>query len=137
MKNSSFIRWQGRSIDQFRSSSHLVLGLAGAALAFTATLLERDSPLSTLDSLLYHIQAGCFLVSLLTGITLSVNRTKDFRTTASIARSREKNKEDEELPALRALSKKLGEQSWTLYSIQLYAFFWKKICQAYRSEKPF
>jgi len=123
MSKSSFIRWQGRSIDQLRSSSHLFLALAGSALAFSATLLQRCSPLTFLGSALYHVQALGFLVSLLTGILLSVNRTSDFRTTARIARLREKDPNDNTLQALRDRSNELGTKSWKLYRLQLYSFF--------------
>lgn len=122
MSETSYTRWQGRSIEQLRSSSHLVLALSLSALAFSATLLKSEVTMSGIESILFHLQAALFLVSILSGAALDVNRTLDFRLTARIARAREKNREDEALPGLRKRSRSLGNRSLCLYKTQLIGF---------------
>lgn len=41
-----------------------------------------------MESLLFHLQDGLLLISILSGAALDVNRALDFRLTARIARAR-------------------------------------------------
>jgi len=116
----SFVRWQKVTREHFTLTSSVVLGLATGLLAFVSQhFLEGSRP------------AGCILLvgaaailSLALSIALalwcSINRLRDFRTTAQIARRRV-NKESVD-PNVRLETKVLGEFSWRLFWWQLVLF---------------
>src|SRR5712691_6093776 len=89
-KEGSFVRWQAITITQMGVTVSLILTLSTAALAFALTT-SKDPIIRG------HGWGRCFLVmgglSLLAsigcGIWCVLNRLKDFRTTAQIARRRE------------------------------------------------
>lgn len=122
-KNESFVRWQGITITQFGYSANLVLGLAVAALGFLVTLLLNKEivPVSW-QKCVFSIALLSLLASIGFGIWCAVNRLRDFRVTKEIARRREQNETDAQLPSLRELSDRLGKKTWWLFWWQIGTF---------------
>ncbi|MFC5571550.1 hypothetical protein ACFPN1_15935 [Lysobacter yangpyeongensis] len=116
----SFIRWQGITRDYFSSVSNLVLGLATGLLAFLVSGLTSIQP--TPKCLLFVGAASVVLLSASVALAVwcAINRLRDFRATAKIARSRWK---DEPInPLDRFDSRVMGQLSWRLFWWQLVLF---------------
>lgn len=150
-----FVRWQATAIAQMGFVGNLILGLAVAALGFGLNSAKegRYSHECWARCLLV---LGCIsiLASISTGICWAVNRLKDFRITAQIAKLSEKweancasEAESEEyrqnrdsLKDKRAQAKVLDERTWTLFYLQLWTFgigvllLTVAFCLAYRAE---
>lgn len=116
----SFVRWQAVTRDYFSTVSNLVLGLATGLLAFLVSGLL--SSLSTTKCLL--VVGAVSLVLLASSVALAVwcaiNRLRDFRATAKIARSRSKG--EPVSPDARLESRIMGQLSWRLFWWQLVLF---------------
>lgn len=119
-QSDSFIRWQSTTREHFTLTSSVVLGLSTGLLAFISEHL-LTSPHPPCSVLLI----GCIAVILLVlsiGLALwcSINRLRDFRLTAQIARRRHPG---EQVPTEdRSETKILGERSWLLFWWQLTLF---------------
>lgn len=117
--HESFVRWQGVTRDYFTTVSNLVLGLSTGLLAFLfASLLSQ--PVTRCISVIGTI--SLILLSTSIGITVwcAINRLRDFRSTAKIARARSKGQPVQ--PEARLETKALGELSWRLFWWQLVLF---------------
>lgn len=118
--SESFIRWQTATREHFTLTSSVVLGLATGLLAFLA---ERFLSGSRPSSVALVFGVGAFLslaVSIALALWCSINRLRDFRTTAQIARRRANG--EPVPPTDRLETKALGEFSWKLFWWQLVLF---------------
>lgn len=123
MAFESFRSWQSRSIDQKQSTSSLLLGLSGAALGFSVSLLASQSGyIGFWHSLAFHIHCVAQLLSVAAGIAFSINRVRDFDLTAQIARQRELNAAAPALKTMRATVRRWGRMTKRLYVIQSVGF---------------
>lgn len=116
----SFIRWQGITRDYFSIVSNLVLGLSTGILAFFITSLV--SVQSTTNCLLIIATVSMILLVVSVGLAVwcAINRLRDFRATAQIARSR--YKEESIGSNARHETTVLGQLSWRLFWWQLILF---------------
>jgi hypothetical protein len=120
--NESFVRWQGRTIEQLGFVNNLLLGLATGILAF-----QTQGAFNGGLSLAYYEKCSMVLsmlfmtASLLAGCYLAYNRLKSFRLTAKIARNRETNVR-EGIATLRACVKKLDARTWLYLKLQVSSF---------------
>jgi membrane-bound ClpP family serine protease len=93
MNETSFTRWQGRSIEQLGNAISLLLGLSLATIGFIVSkLLDKELHLSNSYSKSVVIIGSFFL--LITAILLLIvvyNRLFLFKKTTQIARKRQKN----------------------------------------------
>lgn len=119
----SFIRWQTRTIEQFGYALNLILGLSVAALGYELSFLLNE------DVNKNCLQISCSLISLfflfssiVLGLCCVVCRLKDFRVTAEVAYKREDGASKLDLQPLRVLTKALGERTWLLFNLHIWAF---------------
>ncbi len=119
----SFVRWQSIAIAQITYAVHVILGLSVAALAFQITILLNNqfAPVSW-QKCAFSVSLLALLVSAALGIWCVINRLRDFRATAKVARMREEGKPNAEMDPLRALYKKLGERTWGIFWWQIGTF---------------
>jgi hypothetical protein len=118
-----FSRWQQISIKQLSFAINLVVVLATGSLGFALSLLSSDkfSP-SSCAKVFYDFGCIAMLTSIGLGIWAVINRLRDFRLTAQIAKEREEKPDGEKLKEMRTLSDKLGGNSWILFWCQLCCF---------------
>jgi hypothetical protein len=118
--SESFVRWQSATRKHFTATSNLVLGLATGLLAFVS---ERCL-IAPRPSCYVLLASGTALLLLISSIGLalwcSINRLRDFRATAQIARQRANNQAAAAADHLE--TKALGQLSWRLFSWQLVLF---------------
>lgn len=121
MAQESFRYWQSQSINQKQTASSLLIGLSGAALGFSVSLLPSGTAyIGCMDSVLFHINAATHLLSLVCGIGFSLNRVRDFDLTAQIARKREINPQQSSLKDMRDTVRRWGRITKRLY-------FWQRL----------
>src|SRR5436190_1965344 len=112
----SFVRWQAVTIGQLTTAINIVLGFAGAALAFGANLLVKETfALSGCPRWLFLGSLAVLLTSMGLGCWCTVNRLRDFRATTEAARKRELGASEAELKPLRDLYERLGKSTWTIF----------------------
>lgn len=125
-----FIRWQQLTQTQLSNTNNLILTFALGFLGFA--LSKTGLRIPTCCCLFFPTVFGylLLLISLLTGLLLTINRLYDFRNTKDIVklkRDRFKNKNDETLDAkivlLTSETDKLGKTTWCLLHWQLWTFF--------------
>lgn len=123
IREGSYVRWQGIALKQLTYAVNLILGLTVATLGFGVTLL-RDQQFSLGPQAKYLFSGGllALLLSVIAGLWCVVNRLRDFRLTARIARSREENAADGRLPMMRDTAAKLGRCTWKLFWWQVALF---------------
>lgn len=117
--HKSFVRWQGITRDYFTALSNLVLGLATGLLAFLQASLFSQ-PTTRCISAIGTVSLIFLGASVSIAIWCAVNRLRDFRATAKIARARSKS-EPIQLES-RLETKVMGELSWRLFWWQLVLF---------------
>jgi len=120
--NESFIRWQGRSLEQMSFVNNLLVALATGLLAFH-TRLAFDNSISLLptERCIAAFSVIFVFLSLVTGCWLACNRLHSFHLTAKVARMRETNKL-EGIDGLRARLKKADRCTWCLLTLQTALF---------------
>lgn len=119
----SYIRWQGRTIEQFGYALNLILGLSVAALGYELSfLLDEEFKRVGWQNCLFVISLLFFLLSVAVGLWCVVNRLKDFRATAETAYNREDGASDLKLLPLRTLTCTLGKRTWLLFRWQIATF---------------
>lgn len=121
--HESFVRWQCITREYFTAVSNLVLGLSTGLLAFLVTGLLASQPMSTMSRCISVISTiSLILLAASVGIAVwcSINRLRDFRATAKIARAR--SNEEPVQPGARQETKIMGELSWRLFWWQLVLF---------------
>lgn len=121
-ERASFVRWQGRTITQFGFVTNLLLGLATGELAILlGVALDRREGLTATSHAVILVSLILLAGSVVLGCWLALNRLASFRTTAQVARQREKNV-IEDLDRLRTRTKRLDETSWWLLRAQVVLF---------------
>jgi hypothetical protein len=122
-KKEPFIRWQGRSLDYLSYAINLILTLSIAGIGFEAKLLSEESfspsgvaKSAFMSSLAFFILAGAV------GFACIINRVKDFKDTAAIARKKSKDEYDPELEELRDLVGILGKKTRCYFNWQSVLF---------------
>lgn len=116
----SFVRWQTITREYFSSVSNLILGLATGLLAFLVSGLTSSLPATKCLLIIGTGSLGLLAASVIFAVWCAINRLRDFRGTAQIARARSKG---EPVPAgARQESKIMGQLSWLLFWWQLVLF---------------
>jgi hypothetical protein len=122
-RTGSFVRWQAITIGQLTIAINVILGFAGATLAFGANLLIKEpSHLTGWVASLYLASLAVLLVSMGVGVWCVINRLRDFRATMRAARKRETGASDAAIEPLRKLYLRLGTKTWTLFWWQIGTF---------------
>jgi len=116
----SFIRWQGVTRDHFSAVSNLTLGLATGLLAFLSNALLTAQPTSGCAFALGALSLGLLSLSVAVAVRCAINRLRDFRATAQVARARSKKQPVAE--ESRGETKVLGKVSWRLFWWQMVLF---------------
>ena len=121
-KSGSFIRWQGRSIEELGKAINLLLTLSLAMIGFTiAKLLGEFIFLSCSAKTLILLGNSILLVTVFLILLLIRNRINSIRKTAQIARKREKNSTDG-IEVLRQTVRSLDKTTWTLFNCSVILF---------------
>ena len=118
-RSDSFVRWQTVTIQYMGTSSNVIPGITTGLLAFYWTYIVTKAS----SVYLYLSLAGaslCLLGSATVALLMAWNRLCDFRTTATIARVRQKGRA--ERSALRQISRQLGKRTWRLFYAQITLF---------------
>ena len=119
--NESFVRWQGRYIEQRQTASSVMLGLSGGSLAYVTSLLSGvNAFIGFWPSIAFHLTVACHAFSVGAAVLYSLNRVRDFAVTAKIARDRAHPKRKDNVPELRKQQRTLGQLTRRLY-------FWQSI----------
>lgn len=123
MTGDPFRQWQRMAIEQRGGASSLMLGLSGAALAFSTSLLTSEKPefIGFWSSVAFQVHAVLQLISMGCSVSFNLNRLKDFHVTMKIARDRDELCEDE-VRGLRATSRRLGSRTLVLFTWQCWSF---------------
>ena len=111
-KNESYVRWQGRTIEQMGYAINTILIVTMASVGFSVSQLLRPD--------IYYC-ASCYIkngvivlfICIILIMLLILNRLIDFRETAKIARKREKDKLDG-IEEKRLCVKLIGNITWCL-----------------------
>lgn len=120
--NESFVRWQGRAIQQMGFLNNLLIGLTTGLLAFqTQIAFDKDVALSNCEKWFVILSLSFLFLSLVLGLYLAWNRLNDFRLTAQVARKREKD-DREGISDKRQEYKVLGRRTWVCIWLQAITF---------------
>jgi hypothetical protein len=120
--NESFIRWQGRYLEQRQNASSVMLGLSGGALAFSASLISDETCfIGQWPTITFHGVALLQTLSIAAGVFFTINRVRDYGITTQIARVR-RLKQQDSLQSLRTEQRRLGKITRGLYSAQASLF---------------
>lgn len=119
----SFVRWQSVAIGQLTYAINLVLGFAIATLGFQVTLLlSKEFVLVSWQKCVFSLSLLLISASVLFGVTVVVNRLRDFRATKEAARLREDGASEDAIEPYRVLYRRLGATTWGLFWWQLGTF---------------
>lgn len=88
-KNVSFIRWQGKTLEQLGFVNNLFIALASGFLILEAQSIFSKKFLQPCEALLIGLSVILVFASLIVGGFLAINRLQSFRSTSQIARQRE------------------------------------------------
>lgn len=116
----SFVRWQGITRDYFTTVSNLALGLATGLLAFLFSGLTSSPPATKCLLVVGSVTLVLLASSVGLAVWCAINRLRDFRATAQIARARSKS--EPVSPDTRLEIKIMGQLSWHLFWWQLVLF---------------
>jgi len=120
--NGSFVRWQGRTIEQLGFVNNLLIGLATGMLAFQTKLAFDDKvSFTTVERWLAIPSIILVFFSLAFGCYVAWNRLRSFRATMQTARKRETGQR-QSIEELRALSAALDKRTWKLLPVQTALF---------------
>lgn len=113
-ENARFIRWQQVTLKQLGYVSNTTLTLATASIGFSLAQLpdQRARGWTWFAVLLFGL-------SIFLGLFCAMNRLKDFRETAQIAKGDIRDRELEEARRNR----QRGDRTWLLLIWQIVAFF--------------
>lgn len=121
--NDSFIRWQGRTIEELGKAINLLLSLCLVTIGFIfSKLIDKDFQFHNCNSkLLVIIGSFILLLSIVITLFLIYNRLFSFRLTTKIARLREKN-DLSNINIIREEVKKRDKWTWALFSFCISTF---------------
>ena len=114
-RNSRVVRWQGRSNAQLGFVNNTVLALTTVSIGFAV----RSRELCGWRWWVLLLGIMCLVVSAGLALRCAVNRLKDFRESAQLARGRMGIVEGVER---RRKNRKRGDRTWTLLYWQLRTF---------------
>ena len=120
MSEDAFVHWQKVTRGHFTATCNLVLGLATGLLAFFSERFFAGPRPTGWPLFLGAISMVALTVSVALALWCNVNRLRDFRATAQIARRRLKNEPIS--PEARSETEALGRLSWILFWWQLLLF---------------
>ena len=120
-EKQSFIRWQGRTIEQLGFVNNLLIFLATGMLAFQVQLAIGEISFTILNKCIIVLSMLLIFISLILGCYLAWNRLLAFRITAQVARKRETGKR-EGIDDLRDKVKTLDKRTWLLLPAQTVSF---------------
>jgi hypothetical protein len=117
----AFVRWQGRTLDQFSFASNLLLGLSAGAIGVAAYAVI-DGKVATEGAAwwLLLVACGCHLAGIVVGVGVALNRLLDFRKTKEVVKTRRSDLGAAK--ALRQESRELGRGTWRLLAAQALLF---------------
>lgn len=120
--NESFIRWQGRSVEQMGFLNNLLTGLSTGLLAFQINFaFSKEFALHRAEMSIFVVSLAFGFLSLIFGVYLAWNRLSSFGKTARIARKRE-TKKRKRIEELREYVKDLDNRTWVLLKLQVASF---------------
>ncbi len=119
----SFIRWQGRQIDQLGFVNNLFIVLATGVLAFQTNLIFQYSQALNLryDKLFFILSIFSSLFSLVSGCYVAITRLMDFSTTKNIAKSRWRRENAKDRFTMRCKSKEYHDKTWRYLKCQIFS----------------
>ena len=120
-EKQSFIRWQGRTIEQLGFVNNLLIFLTTGMLAFQVQLAVKEVSFTILDKCIIVLSTLLIFLSLVLGCYLAWNRLLSFRITAQVARKRETGKR-EGIDNLRDKVKTIDKRTWWLLPTQTVSF---------------
>jgi len=121
--HESFIRWQGRAIEQFGYALNLILGLSVAALGYELSfLLNNEFDKDCWQIICSFASLLLLFLSIALGLWCVVNRLRDFRATTETAYKREDGASKLDLLPLRIFTQTLGKRTWLLFWGQTWTF---------------
>jgi hypothetical protein len=122
-KEGSFVRWQTVTMTQLGYAINLFLGFATASLGFILTLIkDKDFIPGYWGKMFLMSSLVLLLLSIILAICATINRLRDFRKTAAIARHREEWRPDGTLDQKRKEADSLGKCTWKLFWWQIGVF---------------
>lgn len=122
-KRESYIRWQGRVIEQLGYAINLILGMSVASIGFGVGLyFNYETGFYLWRLCFFRISLIALTISVAVGLWCVITRLRDFRLTAKIALKRERKASPIELQFMREESKKLGARTWILFFWQIWSF---------------
>jgi hypothetical protein len=121
--NSSFIRWQDKSIEQLSYINNLLITLASGFLILETKYFIGEKSAQATEILLLGLSAFFVFASLILGGILAINRLLSFSHTAQIARKRE-TKQREGIEELRDWTNEVDSRTWLLlwWQVGLFTF---------------
>jgi hypothetical protein len=120
-EKQSFIRWQGRTLEQLGFVNNLLIFLATGMLAFQVQIAIGKVTFTNLDKCVIVLSTLLIFISLIVGCYLAWNRLLSFRLTTQVAYKRETGKR-EGIEDLRNKIKILDKRTWQLLTIQTVLF---------------
>lgn len=122
-EKESFIRWQGRTIEELGKAINLLLGLCLATIGFVVSkLLDKDFHFINCNSrLIVFVGSIILLITVILLLFLIYNRLHAFKGTTQIARKRETNDRDN-INSLRTQVNQKDKLTWTLFNLSIVAF---------------
>lgn len=121
------IRWEQNRRDLLGNANTLLFAVAGASLAFCASLIaDEDICFGCWRSVFFIFSVALFALSLAANLKAALTRLEDARYTVKIIRAEEK--QPDEVKKWKHESERLGEQTWTLLRQQVYLFAWGFLC---------
>ena len=117
----SFLRWQGRTIEQLGFVNNLLIGLATAILAFNARLVFDNTIIIVSEKCWLISSLICVFLSMILGCYCALNRLWSFRITMRIAKQRETGKR-ESIEKNRCLVSNLDKVTWWMIILQATLF---------------
>lgn len=111
--NTSFVRWQDKSIGQLGFINNLLITLASGFLILETQYFIGEKTIQPIAILLIALSAVFVFASLVAGGILAINRLLSFRHTAQVARKRE-TRQREGIKDLRDWTNELDTRTWKL-----------------------
>ncbi len=115
----SFVRWQGRTLQQFGFVNNLLIGLASGFMAFYTQLAFAQHDFTVVELSIVVVAIVGNGISLLSGCYLAWNRLRSFRVTTQVAYDRESvDRDTAEITRLRSTYQTLDRRSWVFLRVQ-------------------
>ncbi|GGH18134.1 hypothetical protein FAZ19_11910 [Sphingobacterium alkalisoli] len=122
-KNQSFIRWQGRAIEELGKTVNLLLALCLATIGFVVSkFLEKDFSFnSCIGKVFILIGSLALLFDTIILLLVMLNRLNSFKSTAQIARQRETENRTN-IKSLRNEVTQKDKCTWILFKYSIVIF---------------